>query len=90
MSLVEIGARYVLTNSALGPSLALASTLSNASLVVEPLRSSSDSQLWFVTATDDKERFYLHTVQNGVKSTRVISYNLLCPPVEDAVHANVT
>lgn len=66
MALVEVGAKYVLTNSALNSSLTLASTTSNASLVVEPLRSPPiDSQIWFVTATDDKERFRLHTVQKG-------------------------
>ncbi|KAH7115267.1 hypothetical protein B0J11DRAFT_540222 [Dendryphion nanum] len=65
MALVQTGAKYALSNSALGPSLVLASTSNNASLVVEAPRASADSQLWYVSATNDSSRFRLHTVQKG-------------------------
>ncbi|CAO2656252.1 Nn.00g050550.m01.CDS01 [Neocucurbitaria sp. VM-36] len=75
MADIDTTAQYVLTNSVLGTSNALASTSMNDSLIVEP-SSSGGAQSWYFIQTDNKDYYRLHTQQKGdFSALDVFNYN---------------
>ncbi|CAI6331923.1 unnamed protein product [Periconia digitata] len=76
MATIDFSSTYLLTNSMLGSSGILGSTLNNDTLVIEPPKS-SQNQLWFVTATEDQGSYRLHTVQKGDNYALDINYETL-------------
>ncbi|KAJ4365712.1 hypothetical protein N0V83_008332 [Neocucurbitaria cava] len=75
MANIDTTVHYVLTNSVLGNSNALASTSMNDSLLVEP-SSSNDAQSWYFIQTDSEDYYRLHTQQKGdFSALDVFNYN---------------
>jgi hypothetical protein len=75
MADIKAGAKYVLTNSLIGTTNALASTSANDSVVVVP-STSDGSQNWYFLESPAAGYFRLHTEQKGdYAALDVFSYN---------------
>jgi hypothetical protein len=75
MADIKAGTKYVLTNSLIGPTNALASTSANDSVIVVPSKSDG-SQSWYFLETSTSGYYRLHTEQKGdFAALDVLNYN---------------
>lgn len=65
MAEADLNKVYVLTNSVIGSSNALASTLDTDELIIEPKTNFKSSQQWFLTPTSFENYYRLHTSQKN-------------------------